>query len=247
MSGFGRRIERPEEAATAAAADAPTPDDVLKRHGRVLVMVFLVAWAIFHPARLLVADRTTPPPRDLDPGRVFMAGAYVAAPGCPIRAWSVGDYQPLACLVGNQILGDDAPAFGLEAPLFIGRETGRRRNGDWSGYRQRYWVRAGDDALLLTGPGWASGKVVQVVPGRFVTLHQDKPVVAPDKTDYRTPPEDYRIGVRSSLWILPALLLAGAATLGLWMLHDTGFGRRYRAISSATVRASASSKSVTSE
>ena len=242
MTSFGRRIERVE----TAAPEAPAPNDVLKRHGRVLVMVFLIAWAIFHPLRLLVADRTAPLPRDLDPGRVFTAGPYVAAPGCPVRAWSVGDYQPVACLVGNQILGDDATALGLEAPLFIGRETGRRRNGDWTGYRQRYWARAGDDALLLTGPGWASGRVIQVVPGRFVTLHQDRPAIAPDKTDYRTPPEDYLIGVRSSLWLLSALLVAGAATLGLWMLHDAWFARRYRPTSSATVRSSASSKSVTS-
>ena len=149
------------------------------------------------PAKQIHADRTTSPPRDLAPGLRVAAAPYTTPAGCPFRQWSAGEYLPATCIVGHRIDPIAGEQIGLERPRLVGKTEGRR---PWRSFRQREWVRVGGDALLLTRPKDAAGKILHVARGRFLGT---APELKPDGRDYLKPPMDHILRGAIDLLFVP--------------------------------------------
>lgn len=206
MVGFGRRnnyVHQDKAAAPAPEPEAPGPIAI------AALVVLLAIVLLQHPEKQIRADRTAPLPRDLAPGLQVSAAPYVTPAGCPSRQWMTGEYLPAACTVGYRIDPEFGEQIGLEWPRIVGKTRGRRT---WRSFRQREWVRAGDDALLLTRPENAAGKILYVARGRLTGPGLE---LRPDGQDYRRPPTDYIVRGAVDLLFVPLVVLGvtGAAFL----------------------------------
>lgn len=212
MASFGRRAARP---APPSRSDAPPRAETA--NPLVLGMVGLLALAglCYSPGKQIVADRLTPLPADLTPGAQLVLPPQRPPRGCPARSWSVGEYLPKACIAEASVGAALAEQAGLEPPQHVGKATGRRK---WSSFRQRIWVRAGDDALLVTRPADAAGRILYVAANRFGGQTSD--AASQDDRSFRRPPADYIFRSASEL--------LGVPLVGLLIIGGVAFAYRPR-------------------
>lgn len=207
MRAFGRRNSRALQVAASSA-----PERTVVSRAPIALAVLIGAFAVFQdPARQLYADRKTPLPRNLAAGFQVAAAPYAPPAGCPSRQWMEGDYLPVACFAGQRIDHEYGEQIGLERPLFVGKTKGRRK---WRGFRQREWVRAGGDALLLTRPKDASGKILYIARGRF---EGSTSAFKSEGQDYRKPPADYIVRSAVNLAFVPIAVLGVIGAVLLYL------------------------------
>jgi hypothetical protein len=199
LANFGRRARHSDPSKLKGASGQPAHSLLTYA---LLVIIGLGAF-LFSPARQLYADTVTPIPRDLAPGRQFTVTDYATPMGCPPRVWAVGEYLPLACILHHRIDHASGEAVGLETPLFVGKLSGRR---SWWGFRQREWVRVGADAVLVTRPKNASGRILYLARNRFEAEHSTHPNPRLSQT-FRNPPMDYLLSASVDLLFVPGLVL----------------------------------------
>lgn len=167
--------------------------------------------------RQLHADASLSLPRDLQPGLRVPGPIYAPPEGCQVRDWKVGEFLSSTCYVDQEIPRRLLAGYGLEAPSNVYWPV-RHHLRMAPNYLERFWVRVGPDAVLVSAPSRRSGRILLIVRDRFpkVDTFAMAAATAADARDYASPPPDYVRQVRRNLWTAP--LVALAMTAFLWAI-----------------------------
>lgn len=189
-----------------------------RRRTLVIATIVLIGAAILLPFSQVFDARDLTLPHDLQPGLRAEAPPYAPPEGCQVRDWQVGEYLPADCYPQSIIPLRYLPAYGLEEPQNIYRH--RRHSSYAPIYLERFWVRVGPDALLVSAPSYHSGKILMAVRGRFpgVDTFALAAATGGDARDYGQPPPDYVSAARWGLWGESVIAFAFLAGVWIWGL-----------------------------
>lgn len=225
MVVFGKNVVRRAPLAVAAGGVAMAAPKVKTdsprrqmRLGVLVTTIVLASTSAYGLARQLVADKTLAMPRDLRPGLLIEAPPYAPPEGCQVRDWKIGEFLPSACYVDQEVPLAYLAGYGLERPQNVYWRTRRHHFRPLPNYLERFWVRVGPDAVLVSAPSGASGQILTVVRDRFtgVDIFAMAAATAADARDYAAPPADYVRNVRRGLWTAP--IVSFVMIVLLWLL-----------------------------
>ena len=146
---------------------------------------------------------------DYTPNARYDIGSAWVDPACPQRRWSVGEYLPQTCFVG-QVLRDVTP-IGLE--------------NSWSGrrdIRHFHWVRTTADVVLVDCPSLSGPcRIWRVVRDRLA--HPSPPALEPtDHAVYARPSLSYILGAAFGMLGGAAMPLMLIIMIAVWLYRQAG-------------------------